>query len=157
MNRFSQRNRLTIENEERMVWSLVQNDMVLNFLSWADVTRPKYFMLENVRNFVAHNKGSTFKVVIRTLNELGYQVRFGVMNAGSFGVSQSRKRLFIFGAAPGAKLPEWPEPKTVFRASQISIPYDVYRAWPTLRSLPPASRKTFELGPPSSLTTSARI
>ncbi|WZN58936.1 DNA (cytosine-5)-methyltransferase [Chloropicon roscoffensis] len=135
MNRFSQRNRLTIENEERLVWSLVQNDMVLNFLSWADVTRPKYFMLENVRNFVAHNKGSTFKVVIRTLNELGYQVRFGVMNAGSFGVSQSRKRLFIFGAAPGAKLPEWPEPKTVFRASQISIPYDVYRAWDCSRDL----------------------
>ena len=59
--------------------------------------------------------------------ELGWQVRFGVLNAGNFGVSQSRKRTFIWGVAPGDPLPEWPAPLHVFRSPQltISLPGDV--------------------------------
>lgn len=49
------------------------------------------------------------------------QVRFGVLNAGNFGVSQSRKRTFIWGVAPGNVLPEWPKPQHVFRSSQLTI------------------------------------
>ena len=49
------------------------------------------------------------------------QVRFGVLNAGNFGVSQSRKRTFIWGVAPGSALPEWPRPQHVFRSPQLTI------------------------------------
>jgi DNA (cytosine-5)-methyltransferase 1 len=42
-------------------------------------------------------------------------VRFGVLNAGNFGVPQSRKRTFIWAAAPDEGLPEWPKPRHVFR------------------------------------------
>lgn len=49
------------------------------------------------------------------------QVRFGVLNAGNFGVSQSRKRTFIWAAAPGEILPEWPRPLTVFKSPQLCI------------------------------------
>lgn len=49
------------------------------------------------------------------------QVRFGVLNAGNFGVSQSRKRTFIWGVAPGNVLPEWPQPLHVFRSPQLTI------------------------------------
>ena len=48
-------------------------------------------------------------------------MRFGVLNAGNFGVSQSRKRTFIWGVAPGNILPEWPKPQHVFRSSQLTI------------------------------------
>lgn len=48
------------------------------------------------------------------------QVRFGVLNAGNFGVSQSRKRTFIWAAAPTELLPEWPRPKHVFRSVQLA-------------------------------------
>ena len=49
------------------------------------------------------------------------QVRFGVLNAGNFGVSQSRKRTFIWGVAPNNILPDWPKPQHVFRSSQLTI------------------------------------
>ena len=49
------------------------------------------------------------------------QVRFGVLNAGNYGVSQSRKRTFIWGVAPGNNLPEWPAPLHVFRSPQLTI------------------------------------
>ena len=105
------------------MWSRVQNEMVLGYLSFVDIYRPKYFLLENVRNLVVHNKGKTFRLILRTLLEIGYQVRFGVVNAGNFGVSQSRKRLIIWASAPGYDLPEWPKPLHVFNCSHLNIPY----------------------------------
>ncbi|KAK9785341.1 hypothetical protein WJX73_005011, partial [Symbiochloris irregularis] len=110
MNRFNKGN-----------WSMVQNSMVMAYLSFADFYRPRYFLLENVRNFVSHNKTFTFRLTLRSLLDMGYQVRFGVLNAGNFGVSQSRKRTFIWGVAPGDPLPSWPKPLHVFRSPQLTI------------------------------------
>ena len=50
-----------------------------------------------------------------------WQVRFGVLNAGNFGVSQSRKRTFIWGVAPDNELPQWPAPLHVFHSPQLTI------------------------------------
>jgi len=49
------------------------------------------------------------------------QVRFGVLNAGNFGVSQSRKRTFIWAAAPGEALPDWPKLLHIFKSPQLTI------------------------------------
>ena len=102
-------------------WSKVQNEMVLAYLSFADFYRPRFWLLENVRNFVSFNKGQTFRLVIRSLLEMGYQVRFGVLNAANYGVAQSRKRAFIWACAPGEVMPEWPKPVHVFRSPQLTI------------------------------------
>ncbi|XP_045819447.1 DNA (cytosine-5)-methyltransferase 1-like isoform X1 [Trifolium pratense] len=102
-------------------WSKVQCEMILAFLSFADYFRPKYFLLENVRNFVSFNKGQTFRLTLASLLEMGYQVRFGILEAGAFGVSQSRKRAFIWAASPEDVLPEWPEPMHVFSAPELKI------------------------------------
>jgi len=110
MNRFNKGN-----------WSMVQNSMVMAFLSYADFYRPRYFLLENVRNFVSHNKSFTFRLTLRSLLDMGYQVRFGVLNAGNFGVSQSRKRTFIWAAAPTEYLPSWPRLMHCFRTPQLTI------------------------------------
>ena len=45
------------------------------YLSYADFYRPRYFLLENVRNFVSHNKSFTFRLTLRSLLDMGYQVR----------------------------------------------------------------------------------
>jgi hypothetical protein len=63
MNRFNQ-----------STWSKVQCEMILAFLSFADYFRPKYFLLENVKNFVTFNKGQTFRLTLASLLEMGYQV-----------------------------------------------------------------------------------
>lgn len=48
-------------------------------------------------------------------------MRFGILEAGAFGVSQSRKRAFIWAASPEDVLPEWPEPVHVFSAPELKI------------------------------------
>lgn len=59
--------------------------------------RPKAFMLENVRNLVAHNGGNTFQVIRTHLEALGYTVYAKVLNALDFGVPQKRERIIIVG------------------------------------------------------------
>lgn len=58
---------------------------------------PKAFMLENVRNLVAHDKGNTFKVIRTHLEALGYSVYAKVLNAFDYGVPQKRERIIIVG------------------------------------------------------------
>jgi DNA (cytosine-5)-methyltransferase 1 len=59
------------------------------------VTIPKIILLENVKGFKNHDKGNTFKVIKRTLNELGYEVAAEVLNTKHFGLPQNRERIFI--------------------------------------------------------------
>lgn len=59
--------------------------------------QPKYFLLENVKNLVAHDGGKTFKTIITTLNEVGYTIDFSVINSAEAGLPQNRERTYIVG------------------------------------------------------------
>lgn len=56
---------------------------------------PKVLLLENVKGLKNHQKGETLKVILATLEELGYKYSIEVLNAKYFGVPQNRERLFI--------------------------------------------------------------
>ena len=59
----------------------------------ADAKKPKIILLENV---VYHDNGKTFLVIYNTLAELGYGVKYRVMNATEYGnIPQNRSRIFI--------------------------------------------------------------
>ena len=51
--------------------------------------------LENVKGLRGHDKGNTLRIIIRTLEELGYSVATQVLNSKNFGIPQNRERLFI--------------------------------------------------------------
>lgn len=63
----------------------------------ASVKKPKYLFLENVPGLLNHDSGRTFETIIRTLDELGYDVCWQVLNSKNFGVPQSRNRVYIIG------------------------------------------------------------
>lgn len=56
---------------------------------------PELILLENVKGFVSHDQGNTFRVVKSTLEELGYIVLAKVLNAKDFGLPQNRERVYI--------------------------------------------------------------
>ncbi len=62
-----------------------------------DVKRPRAFLLENVKNLLSHDKGRTFDVIRRTLQEeLGYQIHYRVLDGAHF-TPQHRERILIVG------------------------------------------------------------
>ena len=59
--------------------------------------KPKAFLLENVKNLKSHDKGNTFRVIMKSLQEkLGYDVHYKIVDASSV-VPQHRERIFIVG------------------------------------------------------------
>ncbi|CAG8629871.1 5745_t:CDS:2, partial [Acaulospora morrowiae] len=59
-------------------------------------------------------KMGVVKFILRALTSMGYQTRFSVQQAGSHGIPQSRRRLFIWGAKRNSYLPDFPQPSTCF-------------------------------------------
>ena len=59
--------------------------------------RPAAFLLENVKHLKRHDKGRTFEIIRKTLeNELGYKISYRVISAAPW-VPQKRERIFIAG------------------------------------------------------------
>jgi DNA (cytosine-5)-methyltransferase 1 len=63
--------------------------------------KPSYCILENVKGLLSHNKGKTFRKIIQTMDELGYEIQWMVLNSKFFGVPQNRERVFIIGYIRG--------------------------------------------------------
>ncbi|GFN82630.1 DNA (cytosine-5)-methyltransferase [Plakobranchus ocellatus] len=113
-------------------YSRFKNSLIASYLSYCDYYRPRFFLLENVRNFVSFKRSMVLKLTLRSLLRMGYQCTFGVLQAGSYGVAQTRRRAIILAAAPGEKLPLYPEPMHTFapRAMQLSVVVDDKKVTP---------------------------
>lgn len=57
----------------------------------------KYFILENVKGLVNHDKGVTFDIIKNELKSIGYNIYYKVLNSFNFGVPQKRERVYIVG------------------------------------------------------------
>lgn len=59
--------------------------------------KPRLLSPQNVRGLLSHEGGQTFGVIVSTMDELGYDVEWQVLNSKHFGVPQNRQRVFIVG------------------------------------------------------------
>jgi DNA (cytosine-5)-methyltransferase 1 len=57
--------------------------------------RPKYSIIENVKNLVGKKHINSFNMILKDLEERGYKNYWKVLNAADFGVPQGRERVFI--------------------------------------------------------------
>lgn len=70
-----------------------------------DARRPAMFVLENVKNLKSHDQGKTFRIIMQTLDELGYDVADAEDNGpddpkiidGKHFLPQHRERIVLVG------------------------------------------------------------
>jgi len=69
-------------------------------------SRPKYILLENVRNLVSHDGGHTWTVIQDNLRALGYRLTAAplIVSPHEFGIPQLRERVFILGVHDPARI-----------------------------------------------------
>ena len=103
--------------------SEAKNSVVASFFSFVDFYRPRFVIMENVRGLANYDQGLVLQLVLNALVCMGYQVAYSVLQAGHYGVPQSRKRLIIIAVAPGEPLPLFPEPTYVCAAPHFSGPH----------------------------------
>jgi DNA (cytosine-5)-methyltransferase 1 len=68
--------------------------------------QPRLFVFENVKGLLSHDGGKSFATIIQTLDELGYDCEWQVLNSKNHGVPQNRERVFIVGHLRGTPRPE---------------------------------------------------
>lgn len=61
------------------------------------VKKPKYILLENVKNLVSHDNTRTIRLILWTLQNLGYTIDFSIINSLEAGLPQNRDRTYIIG------------------------------------------------------------
>ena len=71
----------------------------------AEVRHPKILFAENVKGLLNHDNGRTFGTIIRTMDELGYDVEWQLLNS-RYWVPQNRERVFIVGHSRREPTPE---------------------------------------------------
>jgi DNA-methyltransferase (dcm) len=59
-----------------------------------EIKKPKYLMMENVKNLVGKNHIKNFEDFLLHLKNLGYTNYFKVLNARDYGIPQNRERVF---------------------------------------------------------------
>ena len=73
-----------------------QNDLIFEFIRFAQCFRPKALMLENVPGLLADDRAD---IVVKRLGRMGYECRAELFDAARYGVPQRRKRMIMLGAA----------------------------------------------------------
>jgi DNA (cytosine-5)-methyltransferase 1 len=107
-------------NRGRRVRDPKQKDLVLDFLRFVRVLRPKLVLLENVPGLAADRR---FALVRQALRRLGYATQSGVLDAADFGVPQRRKRLILVGSRIGfLRLPKGVGPRRTVRDAIAGLP-----------------------------------
>lgn len=81
---------------KRRGFSDTRGTLFFEIARFAAVLRPKFLFLENVRGLLNHEGGATFETILRTLDGLGYDMEWQVLNSKAY-VPQSRERVFLIG------------------------------------------------------------
>lgn len=112
------------------------------------VKQPKYFILENVKGLLSHEKGKTWNIIWNSLLELeeyGYLVKWQVLNTRNYGIPQNRERIYMVGIKNDNF--NWPEP-TDMDDIKLYVDYEDTQ----VMELPPSRKNT---GPINNLPQNA--
>ena len=61
------------------------------------INKPKFFIFENVKGLLTHDRGMTLQNVKQAITDAGYRLSYSVLNAEDYLCPQSRQRLFLVG------------------------------------------------------------
>lgn len=106
-----------------------RGNLMLHYIQWINIFRPKYFILENVKGLLSapikhtphaqrgkdwrptdeEAHGSALRLVLSEIEKIGYTVNYKLLNTADYGVPQARERVVMLGSRDGDKL-TFPEP-----------------------------------------------
>lgn len=82
---------------KQMGFNDTRGTLFFDILRIATYHNPKIIFLENVPQILRHDKGNTFSIIRNSLEKIGYDVYYQILNSSNFGVPQSRKRIYVLG------------------------------------------------------------
>ena len=77
-----------------------RNSLFMDFMRITKAVDADFFVMENVPGLLSMktaNNNKVIDVILKEMDDCGYNVDYHILNAAEFGVPQSRKRLFFIG------------------------------------------------------------
>ena len=92
--------------------SLTRSGLFFEALKVIEYCKPKVAIAENVKNLTSKKFATQFDIVLKSLEETGYNNYWKVLNAKDYGIPQNRERVFIVSIRKDVDngLFEFPEP-----------------------------------------------
>lgn len=84
-----------------------RGNMWWHFIRILKAKEPTYFVAENVKGILSHDKGRSFEILCEAFCEAGYVIDFELLNSKNFGTPQNRERVILVGVRQDAIRPEF--------------------------------------------------
>lgn len=91
--------------------------LFLDIARIAEHHQPKFIFLENVQGLVSHDKGRTFEIIRETLEFIGYDFHYKIMDCSQFLSPQKRKRVFIVATRSDLRIFDFKFPEPIIEFS----------------------------------------
>lgn len=75
--------------------SMLSKNLLVDFQKFTEHFKPGYIVVENVPGIIKKRSRSRLKKFVRRIKQLGYSVKYDILNAGHFGVPQNRRRFTL--------------------------------------------------------------
>lgn len=98
---------------ERLGFNDPRSNVFWKLLEVIEHAQPRVVIFENVKNLQGHDNGTTFEIIQGCIEELGYHVKYKVMNTCEYtNIPQNRERIYIvcFKQEADYDLFEFPQP-----------------------------------------------
>jgi DNA (cytosine-5)-methyltransferase 1 len=131
-----------------------RNDLYARFVHFVAAFQPAVAVMENVPGMLSHNGRNAADLVQTSLQALGYDTAFALLDAADFGVPQERQRLFFVGVHEALRVSFGFPPA---RGPKGQLPGQPVTVWEAIGDLPPISNgaKTWRLRYPGNRPLSA--
>ncbi len=73
-----------------------RGQMFFRIMDIVNIKKPKYLLLENVKNLLVHDGGRTYAKILEEINNAGYYQQTLLLNTADFGLPQRRYRVLLF-------------------------------------------------------------
>ncbi|MCB9789037.1 MAG: DNA cytosine methyltransferase [Deltaproteobacteria bacterium] len=88
------------------------------YVAWVEALQPVAVVMENVPDILNYGGVNVGEIIAQSLDRLGYEVRYNLLNAAHYGVPQTRERMFLIGVHREAGvIPRFPE-----RSHHLDLP-----------------------------------
>ncbi len=74
-----------------------KGEIIFQLIEFLITKSVKFFIFENVKGLINHDKGQTLKIILDELDKAGYCVKWKLLNSLNYGVAQMRERIYFVG------------------------------------------------------------
>lgn len=74
-----------------------RNKLFKEYVRIVNEIKPKFFVMENVAGILSMEGGKVLKNILESFDNIGYKVKYQLLNAAEYGVPQQRERTIFIG------------------------------------------------------------